>query len=198
MYRLFLLLLVALPCVLLTVGCQPTPVTKEEIRFAITQAPLNLDPRYATDAASERVNRLLYQRLVEFDDHSKPVPGIASWESLGNQNYRFTLMQDLAPFHDGQLLSAHDVKATPHAAEFANIRAIQIVNHYTLEFKLKQADTHFPSKLIVGILPKSLIAQQHDFVHQPIGNGAFKFSHWDSKLTLQRVQDGQQVYAWRS
>ena len=27
-----------------------------EIRFAITQAPLNLDPRYATDAASERVN----------------------------------------------------------------------------------------------------------------------------------------------
>jgi peptide/nickel transport system substrate-binding protein len=46
------------------------------IQFAIAQAPLNLDPRYATDAASERVNRLIYQPLVDFDAASKLSAGI--------------------------------------------------------------------------------------------------------------------------
>lgn len=203
MCRLFLLLFVAVPLAVLSVGCQQKPATQEAISFAIAQAPLNLDPRYATDAASERVNRLLYQRLVEFDASSKPVPSLASWKNLGNQNYQFILKQDIALFHHQERLNAEDVKATyesllqlkdsPHAAEFANIRAINVVNDSTLEFKLKQADEHFPSKLIMGILPKTLIEQKHDFVHAPVGNGVFKFVSWGNKLTLQRVQDGQQV-----
>jgi ABC-type transport system substrate-binding protein len=47
------------------------------IRMGLATAPLNLDPRYATDATSERVNRLLYQRLVEFDRQGRPIPGVA-------------------------------------------------------------------------------------------------------------------------
>jgi len=183
-------------------GCAQTS-SDAQINFAIAQAPINLDPRYATDAASERVNRLIYQRLVEFDAHSKPIPGLASWQNLGDQNYRFSLNPDNTPFHNQERLSAEDVKATyesllqlkdsPHAAEFSNIRSIDVVDDLKLEFKLKEADPHFPSKLIIGILPKHLIEQKHDFVHQPIGNGAFKFVSWHSKLTLERVADGQQV-----
>ena len=53
-----------------------------EIIFAIGQMPLNLDPRYATDAASERVNRLIYQSLVDFDQHSRPTPSSVSYTHL--------------------------------------------------------------------------------------------------------------------
>ena len=174
-----------------------------EIRFAIAQAPLNLDPRYATDAASERVNRLLYQPLVDFDAASQPSPVLASMQVISNTQYRFTLIKKRAPFHNNARLTAADVKATydsiltlkdsPLTAEFANIDSIKIEDENTLLFTLKQADKHFVAKLIIGILPKSLIEQNHDFSHNPIGNGALKFVSWDNKLRLQRVKDGKKI-----
>lgn len=203
MTRFFSLLFIAVSLIILSVGCQPEPVSQDGIRFAIAQAPLNLDPRYATDAASERVNRLLYQRLVEFDASSKPIAGLASWKNLGDQNYRFTLREDVPFFHHDRQLSAYDVKATydsllqledsPHAAEFSNINVIHVIDEQTLEFKLKAADEHFPAKLIIGILPQDLIELTHDFAHEPVGNGVFEFVSWGSSLTLKRVGDGQHM-----
>ena len=183
-------------------ACKPTQ-TETEIKFAIAQAPLNLDPRYATDAASERVNRVLYQPLVDFDAASKPTSVLASWQVLDGKQYRFTLIKNRSPFHNNAPLTAADVKATydsfvtlkdsPHTAEFANIDNIKVEADDTLLFTLKQADTHFPAKLIIGILPKDLIERSHDFSHYPVGNGALKFVSWDNKLSLERVKDGQKI-----
>lgn len=173
------------------------------IRFAVAQMPLNLDPRYATDAASERVNRLIYQPLVDFDAASNPVPSLANWEKSDETHYVFTLKKPLHTFHHGKQLSAIDVKATydslrsladsPHASEFENIDEITAKDENTIIFKLKIADDSFPAKLIIGILPLDLIEKQHDFSHKPIGSGALKFLDWPSNLTLQRVQDGQKM-----
>ena len=174
-----------------------------EINFAIAQAPLNLDPRYATDAASERVNRLIYQPLVDFDAASKPVPVLATWVLISPTQYRFTLVPQRTPFHHQANLSALDVKATydsilrlknsPHSAEFANIKSINVLSDESILFELKQADSHFTSKLIIGILPADLIVKNHDFAHQPIGNGPLKLVSWDNKLMLKRVKDSQQI-----
>lgn len=171
------------------------------IKFALAQMPLNLDPRYATDAASERVNRLLYQSLVDFDVQARPVPALADWWQLSARHYRFVLRKPLSKFHHGRALTAEDVKATydslrrlndaPHSAEFANIEHIQIVGTDMIEFRLKQADSHFVSKLIVGILPADLILQQHDFAHRPVGSGAFVFGKWEKGLLLKRLRDNQ-------
>ena len=183
-------------------ACTPKQ-TETEIKFAIAQAPLNLDPRYATDAASERVNRLIYQPLVDFNAASKPAPVLASWVVVNDLQYRFALIKNGAPFHNGAPLTAADVKATydsfltlkdsPLTAEFANIDSLKVESDDTLLFTLKQADTDFPAKLIIGILPKDLIAQNHDFSHNPVGNGALKFVGWDNKLQLQRVKDGVNI-----
>lgn len=173
------------------------------VRFALAQMPLNLDPRYATDAASERINRLVYQGLVDFDVTSKPVPALASWLMVSPVEYHFTLKQPFARFHDRKPLTAADVKATydsiitlkdsPQAAEYANIASIKIVSADRLIFQLKQPDMHFPSKLIIGILPKESIDKKHDFAHHPIGSGPFSFERWQNKLVLKRVRDGQQL-----
>ena len=183
-------------------ACNPIQ-TSSEIRFAIAQAPLNLDPRYATDAASERVNRLIYQPLVDFGAASKPEPVMASWQMIEDKQYRFTLIKNRMPFHNNTHLTAADVKATydsfitlkdsPLTAEFANIDRIEVEDENTVLFTLKQADTHFPAKLIVGILPKDLIEKNHDFSHNPVGNGALKFVSWDNKLRLERVKDGVKI-----
>jgi peptide/nickel transport system substrate-binding protein len=189
-------------CLLLQAGCaKQSP--DNTIHFAVAQAPINLDPRYATDAASERVNRLIYQRLVEYDAASKPSPSLAHWRQLSPSHYQLSLRQNITPFHHGKPLTATDVKATydsllrlndaPHAAEYRNIRHIEIINQQTLDFKLREADTDFPAKLIIGILPKDLIDQQHDFAHQPVGNGAFQFVSWQRQLMLKRLRDNQLI-----
>lgn len=194
-----LLLLVASACHQQTAASN----ANQDIVFAIGQMPLNLDPRYATDAASERVNRLLYQSLVDFDAQSKPAPSLASWLEVNPANYRFTLNKNRALFHNQTPLTANDVKATydslatlkdsPNTAEFANIQHIEVIDNDTIEFKLRQEDKHFPAKLIIGILPAKLIAQRYDFSHAPIGSGALKFVSWQNKLTLERLKDGQKI-----
>jgi peptide/nickel transport system substrate-binding protein len=183
-------------------ACQKNPTSIQEIRFAIAQATLNLDPRYATDAASERVNRLIYQPLVDFDAASQPAWMLARGDAINVREYKFTLQKN-ATFHNGDALTMQDVKATydslkslkdaPHAAEFANIESIEVENDKTLIFKLKQADAHFVSKLIIGILPKSLIENGHDFSRNPIGSGPLKFVSWQHDLKLKRISDNLQI-----
>ncbi|MGH8609229.1 MAG: hypothetical protein ACREX9_17985, partial [Gammaproteobacteria bacterium] len=65
---------------LLQAGCAPEP--RHSIRFGLATAPINLDPRYATDAVSDRITRLLFARLVDFDPHFHPVASLASWRAL--------------------------------------------------------------------------------------------------------------------
>lgn len=183
-------------------ACQK-PAPHAEINFAMAQAPLNLDPRYATDAASARVNRLIYQSLVDFDANAKPIPSLATWVQVNPTQYRFVLNHQRAKFHHKKRLTAQDVKATydslvrlkdsAQAAEFANIQSIQVLDDETILFELNQPDRNFPAKLIIGILPQDLIIKKHDFSHHPIGNGALKFVSWQNKLTLSRVKDNQKI-----
>ena len=181
-------------------ACQPAP--HADIRFAIAQAPLNLDPRFATDAASERVNRLIYTPLMDFDANGKAEAKMGILKPLSPTQYAYTINQNRA-FHHGKPFTTADVKATydslrtlkssPHAAEFSNIQHIKIEASYTIIFQLKQEDKHFLEKLIIGILPADLIAKNHDFSHNPIGSGALKFVQWQQNLQLQRVADKQLI-----
>lgn len=196
MQKFFLFIVLALAALL--AACQAPP--SSEITFAIAQEPLNLDPRYATDAASERVNRLIYQPLVDFDAASKSAWILARGDAVADTQYRFKLIKN-ATFHNGAPLTAADVKATydsilrlkdsPHSAEFGNIASIKVEDANTVFFQLKQSDAHFVEKLIIGILPADLIAKNHDFAHQPIGSGALQFESRHNKLVLKRVKDGQ-------
>jgi len=184
-------------------GCGNQRSSNTAINFAIAQAPLNLDPRYATDAASARVNRLLYQSLVDFDVNAKLISDLASWKQINPTQYQFELKQQRSKFHHQRVLTAHDVKATydslrtlknsAQTAEFANIKHIRVLSNETLLFELNQPDKNFPAKLIIGILPQDLILKKHDFSHDPIGSGPLKFISWQNKLTLQRVRDRQQI-----
>jgi peptide/nickel transport system substrate-binding protein len=189
-------------CFALLAGCAKPP-QHSEIRFAVAQAPLTLDPRYATDAASERVNRLIYRSLVDFDAHFRPVPALASWRQLDPLHYRFSLGHAGRRFHDGTTLSAADVAATyqsllalkdsPHAAEFANISGVEARDGDTVDFTLRQPDEEFPARLIIGILPARLIAAGHDFSHHPVGSGPLRLAQWSRTLKLERVADRQAI-----
>ncbi len=173
-----------------------------EIRMAVAQAVINLDPRFASDAASARVNRLLYQSLVDFDGHYQVQAQLATWRQLDDKQWQFTLKAQPVYFHNGLALTAHDIAATylsfktlasPLSGEFANIADIQVDNPQQLRFILRQADADFVSKLIIGILPAQLIQQQHDFNQVPIGSGPLQLVNRQDGLLFKRRSDGQMI-----
>ncbi len=193
---------------LFTTACTSTP-PPEHLRMGLETAPAMLDPRFATDAASARVNRLLFERLVDFDTQQRPRPSLATWELLSPTRYRFQLVDTLADnpnarlFSNGQRLTAQDVKATydfileprnasPHRGSLQGIQNISVENENTVIFDLKQADLLFPARLVIGIIPAQVAA---NFNQAPIGSGALQFARWQNptQLVLQRRIDKQLI-----
>lgn len=186
-------------------GCSSSQHTTS-IRVGLPVTPITLDPRFATDAESSRLNRLFYSALVDFDDQLKPIPTLATWQQLSPLHYRFVLKDQIRSFVDGRNLSSHDVKATfqsildpltasPHRGTLNIIQEIHLVDDKTIDFILNKPNPLFPSLLTVGILPAKLIEQRHPFNKQPIGNGAFEFLDWRNtgEIHAQRREDQQKV-----
>ena len=172
--------------------------------MGLTTAPTNLDPRFATDAVSSRINRLLYRQLVEFDATGMPVPSLASWQQLTPTHYRFTLLKEGRSFHHGRNLVAADVKATfdsildpttgsPHRSTIDVIQYITVAGNDRVDFFLERPDSLFPGYLSIGILPSDLMRTEHSFSTRPIGTGPFIFSGWPQAevARLTRIKDQQ-------
>lgn len=184
-------------------ACSQTPEPQDTLRMGLATAPLNLDPRFATDAASERINRLLYQRLVEFDAASMPVPGIADWQKIDDVHYRFRLHQPQARFASGEQVAARDVvasyefvldpaHASPQRATLEIIERIEEIDAATIDFFLRHPDPLFPAYLVLDILPANEIASAHPFAEQPVGSGPFLFLDRPEpgRIRLKRRRDG--------
>ncbi len=187
-------------------GACGNPADLSGLRMGLATPPQNLDPRFATDATSNRINRLLYRSRVDFDGESRPVPSLASWERLGPLRYRFTLGVEGRLFSNGRRLTSADVVATfrsildpatgsPHRALLALINDLSAKGPEQIEFILGRPDPLFPAYLTIGILPAELIAAEHPFHRQPVGSGAFRFVAWpeQGRLQLERVADRQRV-----
>ena len=185
-------------------SCRDSPSPSSSLRFGLANFPANLDPRFATDAASARINRLIYARLVDFDEAGQPIPSLADWEQRSPTHYRFRLRASPGTFHDHSSLTAQDVKATydfildsthisPHRMTLSLISRIETPTEHTVDFFLNRPDILFPSYLVIGILPAKLIKKNHQFNENPIGNGPFVFLERpdQTRLRLKRERDGQ-------
>jgi len=172
------------------------------VRMGLASMPLNLDPRFSTDAASSRIGRLIYQKLVDFNDAKMPIPAIADWNQISPFHYRFILNDKRNKFHNGDQLTSKDVKATydfilnkdnasPHRTSLAMIKKIETPDGQTVDFFLTRDDPLFPGYLVIGIVPHKLIEQEHKFNKQPIGSGSFQFMTQtdEGKLQIKRITD---------
>ena len=183
-------------------GCSQSE--HDSIRLALAGDVINLDPRYTTDATSARINRLIYARLVDFDERAQPQPALATWELLAPTYYRFRLGREGRTFQDGDRLTSRDVKATydfildptnvsPHRTALAMIEHIEVIDDDTLDIFLRRPDPLFPGYLAIGILPEHLArkAKGEDFV--PNGSGPLIYLGRPDPGTvlLRRREDGQ-------
>ena len=191
--------------VLVTLAACTEPHT-DSINFGLSTAPVTLDPRYATDAVSDRITRLIYRSPVAFDDHYHAVPDLAVWEPIAPDHYRFRLGESGRRFHDGGYLTAADIKATydsvldpvnasPQRGSLLMIRRIDVIDDNTVDFILDRADPLFPGRLVIGVMPGRLLAAGHAFGRSPVGSGPLQLQDWpdENSLTLKRLQDHQTI-----
>jgi peptide/nickel transport system substrate-binding protein len=196
--------LILIFCSLILFSCADS--NRNSIAFGLNAAPVTLDPRFATDAVSYRITRLIYRSLIDFDEQFQAIPDLASWEQIELDHYRFTLGNEGREFHNGSRLTAVDVKASyesvlnpetvsPHRASIEMIKSMEVIDENTLDFKLTRPDPLFPGRLVIGILPEKLISKNHGFSRLPVGSGAMKIKEWkdDSRLKLIRLNDNQLI-----
>ncbi|MDQ6972770.1 MAG: ABC transporter substrate-binding protein [Mariprofundaceae bacterium] len=170
----------------------------QEIRVAMAQKVITLDPRYSTDAASHRVQELVHRGLIRLDEHFEPQADAAeSWEQVNALTWRFQLREGLK-FHDGSLVRASDVVATlqsildpasisPLRAGFAAIERLEVEGARGVVIHLSRPDASLLTRLSMGILPARLAAKGNQ-ARTIIGCGPFLLSRWDERgLQLKRV-----------
>lgn len=170
-------------------GCARKNITPHDtLVIAIPSEPANLDPRFALDADSQRIDQLIFDSLVMIDHQLNIVPHLAkSFENPNPLLYRF-LLHEGVKFHDGSPLTAQDIAATlnqirdpdfgsPLIASFKNIDEVKVVDPHILEIKLKTPQPNFLTDLtLIKAIPHKKEAKLKDkFKDYLIGSGPYQF-----------------------
>ncbi len=179
----------------------------------IESSPINLDPRVGVDAQSQRIDELLFDPLVTRDAHFNLQPALAErWDIIDPLTYVFHIRHGVR-FHNGQPLTARDVKWTfdsliqgkirsAKASTFASVSGVETPDDYTVIFHLKQPFASLLWNLsgAAGIVP---YGSGEDFNQHLVGSGPFRFvsaeqdrnvivernpEYWNTPPKLDRVE----------
>jgi peptide/nickel transport system substrate-binding protein len=181
-------------------GCRPAGSSDHPPGYlvvGIESNPLDLDPRYATDANSVRIDALIYNALLRADDKLRLRPELASeWKMTDPRTYVFELRKNIK-FHNGKAMTARDVKYTyesmldprNQSPKRPLLKALEVVDEldpYRVRFRLSVPYAPFPEQFTIGIVP----AQSKGFDTRrkeiPPGSGPFMLDSIDrgERITL--------------
>ena len=152
--------------------------------------PIGLDPTTVTAYASYDFTALLYSGLLRWNADMKVEPDLATgYLTPDETTYIFRLRQGVK-FHNGQAFTAEDVKytfdrildpatASPSATLFSGIKAVTVIDPFTVKFELKAPSATFLSYLATNpngvIVPRGVA----DLKTKPVGTGPFMFESYE-------------------
>lgn len=153
------------------------------------------------------INILLFDGLMAHDRENNPVPRIAqSYEiDKASNTYTFKLKKGIK-WHDGAELTAKDVKFTfeaimnpdnqsENASNYEDVESIEIIDDYTVAFKLSAPNYAFLEYMTMAILPEHLLngkdMQKDEFFRNPVGTGPYRLKSWDEgqAIILEKNED---------
>ena len=153
------------------------------------------------------INLLLFIGLTAHDADNNIMPAASeSWTyDEASCTYTFTLRDNLT-FHDGEPLTADDVKFTieaimnpdngsENASNFEDVESVTVIDDTHVAIKLTAPNVAMLDYLTMGILPEHLLAGKDmttdDFNRNPVGAGPYKLVEWDfgQSITLEKFDD---------
>ena len=177
----------------------------------------SLDPAFAKDLNMMWIDHMVYNTLVETDEHLHTVPSLATkWEvDESGLTYTFHIRSDVY-FHNnvlfdggrGRKMTAHDVvysfmrimdpkTASPGAWIFNGKVAVTnpfvAIDDTTLQVNLRSPFRPLPEILSMSycsIVPHEVAEHWgKDFRNHPCGTGPFSFSYWDEGNALNLLRN---------
>lgn len=170
---------------LLLSGCGRSGPPANTVVMLIENSPNSLDPRIGTDSVAERITPLIFDSLVQRNEHFGLVPDLAtSWQTPDPLTYVFHLRTGVR-FQDGRPLTSRDVKwtldsvlngtiITIKAGAYKNISRIDAPNPSTVVIHLSRPDPALLWNLCsnaIGIVP---YGSGRNFWQHPIGSGPYR------------------------
>lgn len=194
--------------VLVTPTAEPTasPVSGGTLIAARAADMTGLDPHKQTAFSSFRVLEHIYEPLLNLDKDMNVVPNLAqSWEWSEDGLTLTMTLQDGVVFHNGDAMTADDVKATYErilneetaaAARsfFTSIASVDAPDATTVVFTLSTPNAALLAAMTnpnSGIMSKKLLDSGWDPASEAVGTGPFKLATWepDNMLVLERNAD---------
>ncbi|HET7219724.1 MAG TPA: ABC transporter substrate-binding protein [Vicinamibacterales bacterium] len=186
--------LAALLIALLAVaGCTRGRPDGGAIVVALTNSPVNLDPRVGTDEASQKAHQLLYSSLVKIDDDLRTVPDLADIDQPDDVTYVARLRRGVL-FHNGRELTSEDVVYTfrsfldpsfrGRSGAYRLLESVEARDRYTAVFTLKEPFGPFRINRVMGIVPAGSGGAN---ARSPIGSGPYRLKTFvqDDRLELE-------------
>ena len=184
---------------LLSCSSKPDPNT---LVMIIESSPTNLDPRVGIDAYSERIDNLLFDDLLDRDEHLNVKPGLADrWEIPNPLMYVFHLHPGVK-FHNGAPLTSRDVKWTfdslfqgkirsTKTAAYRFVDRIEAPDDLTVVFHLKEPFATLLWNLSDGAMGVVPYGSLGEISLHPIGSGPFRFvsAEPDKEVVVERNPD---------
>ena len=171
-------------------------IQKTVLKLRLNGDIIDIDPSRTTDSTSKRVNVTIFKGLVEQGMDANVIPAIAKrWRlSEDGLQWEFTLRDDIH-FHNGDLLTANDVKSTikhlllgPYRYMFDMIKGVNdFIRNKTREIegitttgnyniKIELNHPHIPFLRNLGVSCGGISKQTKNGL---IGCGPYKLKTWD-------------------
>ena len=225
MNRRLILVLLLLLSLSVVVSAAETPVQGGTFRYGITVNPRGMfNPILYTEVYDGLVIDVVYDGLIYIDGNLQPQPKVAKAWEISEDGLEITFyLNEGIKFHDGVELTAKDVAYTYMTIlhpEYTGVRygnfevlvgaeeykegkadtvpGIEIIDDYTIKFKVKEPHAPLLTSFGYGILPSHLLEdipvgelEQAAFNLNPIGSGPFKFVEFmtDQHVILEANDD---------
>ncbi len=181
-------------------GCLHRPVADPNvIVVAVVNGPNNLDPRVATDDASQKLQQLVFNNLMDLGSDLRVGPGLAERLDQPDATTYVATLRRGVKFHDGHELTSADVVytfrsfldpnfITTRRVAYRPLKSVDARDRYTVVFTLTEPFLSFPASLVIPVVPDGAAA---DFRLHPIGTGPYRFVRYavDDRVELAPFAD---------